>query len=105
MSQNLGVYGTHDFRDVLSTRRHTKGLIDLILSLDDELPLGADKHSHQTTIISAYFDYLTGYYHADHLNANMPNSKHLCLYSATHFLLIEWPEFLATEILKLIYKS
>ena len=105
MSQNFSVYGTCYFKDVLSSRKHTKGLIHLILSLDDALPFGADSLTLKTVIISSYFDYMTGVYHANRLKLNMLNSKHICSYSATHFLLIEWPDVVAGEILKLVYKN
>lgn len=102
MSPNFGSYGHHYFRDVLSHRGHTKGLIDLIISLDEELPAGADSLQLPCTIVSSYFDFMTGVYHADHLHKNMRNSRHISLSSSTHFLLIEWPDVLAKEILKLV---
>jgi pimeloyl-ACP methyl ester carboxylesterase len=101
-SPEIGAYGTAYFRDVLSTRTHTKALLNLILSLNAVVPGNGLYLTQKATIVSACGDNLTGVYHATDLARNMPNSKHRCLLLASHFLLLEFPTALAQEILSLV---
>ena len=89
-------------RDVFKFRCQTFGLFDLILSLDSVLPQKALKLSHNTLILSGYPDFITGVYHSQLLAKHLKNSKHISFTMGSHFLLLEWPELLAAEVLKLI---
>ena len=90
-------------RDVFSSRYHTRGLLDLILALDEPCTTEAVTLPHSTVILSGYPDSMTGVYLAYNLAKSMKNSKHVVFTMASHFLLIEWPEIVAEELLKFIF--
>ena len=90
-------------RDVFSSRYHTRGLLDLILALDEPCTTEAVTLPHSTVILSGYPDSMTGVYLAYNLARGMKNSKHIVFTMASHFLLIEWPEIVAEELLKFIF--
>ena len=90
-------------RDVFSSRYHTRGLLDLILALEEPCTTEAVTLPHSTVILSGYPDSMTGVYLAYNLARGMKNSKHVVFTMASHFLLIEWPEIVAEELLKFIF--
>ena len=85
--------------DLFNTREHTKNMLELICALDDTLPNNASTLPHNAMIISGIPDIMTGVYHAYNLHKNMKNSKHIVFTMGSHFLLMEWPEELASYIL------
>jgi pimeloyl-ACP methyl ester carboxylesterase len=74
----------------------------LIVALDAPCPPGALTLPHRATIISGLPDIMTGVYHSTRLAKGMPNSKHVMFTMGSHFVLIEWPDLVAKEILELI---
>lgn len=89
----------HEYmRDVFKTRIQTRSLLDLILSLDAPCPQGADMLPHPALIVSGWMDFITGEYHARGLHTCMPASKHICFTMGSHFVLLEWPDLLAQEV-------
>lgn len=93
----------HEYmRDVFANRNHTIGLLDLILSLDTESPPEALALPIKTTIISGLPDIMTGVYHSITLAKQMQNSKHIMFSMGSHFLLLEWPDLVAREIIEII---
>jgi pimeloyl-ACP methyl ester carboxylesterase len=86
-------------RDVFSTPAQTRGLLMLIKALDAPLPEAALTLPHPTMIISGLPDTMTGVFNSFRLHASMTNSKHIMFTMASHFLLVEWPDMLAEEIL------
>ena len=89
-------------RDVFNSQNQTRGLLLLIKSLDEPLPDAAMTLPHKTQIISGLPDTMTGVFNAFRLHSSMPNSKHVMFTMASHFLLIEWPDQLAEELLNQI---
>jgi pimeloyl-ACP methyl ester carboxylesterase len=90
-------------RDVFSSRYHTRGLLDLILALDapvSEVALGL---SHKAIILSGLPDFMTGVYHSYALASRMSGVQHTVFTMASHFLLLEWPDLVAMELLKLLF--
>jgi pimeloyl-ACP methyl ester carboxylesterase len=92
-------YFAEYMRDVFNTRDHTRGLLLLIKALDAPLPDAALALPHKAMILSGLPDNMTGVFHAFRLHASMPNARHIMFTMASHFLLIEWPDLLADEIL------
>lgn len=99
------VYFHEYMRDVFFTRSQTRGLLDLILCLDDDLPDGSTVLPHRTTILSGFPDFITGVYHSRSLVESMPNAKHVCFTMGSHFLLIEWPALVAKNFIEHIHKQ
>lgn len=97
-----GAYFHNYMRDVFSTRNQTRSLLDLIVSLDSPVPAAGNFLKHRTKIVSGVPDFLTGIYHSTRLGASMPNSQHVPFSMGSHFLLIEWPELVAQELIGLI---
>lgn len=90
-------------KDTFQSREHTRGLLDLICSLDIKPQPGALCLPHQTTIISGFPDNMTGVYHSQILAKKMPNNKHVMFSMGSHFVLLEWPNEVAKEVLELIF--
>lgn len=96
----------HEYmRDVFNNRKQTRGLLDLILALDAPCPDAAMCLPHQATIISGIPDIMTGCYHSTALEKKMKKARHVTFTMGSHFLLIEWPDLLATEILRLLFEE
>lgn len=112
--------------DAFSCRAHTKALLNLIISLDAACPPQALTLSHDTLIISGVkkkksqfhfsfvnytvsllglMDFMTGVYHSTKLASGFKNSKHVMFTMGSHFLLIEWPEIIANEIVIFLRKD
>jgi len=53
---------------------------------------------HQTLIISGLLDYLTPAYQSREMKRRIPNARHVCFPSGTHFVLMEYPEQVVDEI-------
>lgn len=93
----------HEYmRDVFAYRSQTIGLLNLILSLDAAPMKGAESLSHPSVIVSSYFDFVTGVYLSVELSKKMKNAKHVVFSMGSHFLLLEWPEMVAREIVEFI---
>lgn len=93
----------HEYmRDVFKFRCQTFALFDLIISLDAILPKEILELSHYSLILSGYPDFITGVYHSQLLEKKLRNSKHVSFTMGSHFLLLEWPEIVAEEILQVI---
>jgi hypothetical protein len=90
-------------KDTFKSREHTRGLLDLICSLDIKPQSGSLCLPHKTTIISVFPDNMTGVYHSQILAKQMPNNKHVMFSMGSHFVLLEWPSEVAKEILELIF--
>lgn len=85
--------------DVFALRMHTRSLLDLIVALDAPLPPTAFTLPQKTQILVGFPDFMTGWYHGKELVDAMPNAK-LSIYSmGSHFLLLEWPDQVARELL------
>lgn len=98
----------HEYmRDVFRYRAHTRGLLNLILSLDAEEPSFLSGSTPnvpppKTMIVDCYFDFITGVYLGERLAKKMPNSRRVTFSMGSHFLLLEWPDLLAKEIITFI---
>ena len=92
-------------RDTFQSRAHTRGLLDLICSLDIKPQPGALCLPHEATIISGLPDSMTGVYHSQILAKQMPNNKHVMFTMGSHFVLLEWPFAVAKEIIELIFEK
>jgi pimeloyl-ACP methyl ester carboxylesterase len=99
------VYFYEYMKDVFATRSQTRALFDLILSLDEELPEASLHLPHYTVLVSGAPDFMTGVYHSKKLAKSMKNNKHVNFTMGSHFLLLEWPEIVAKEILLFIFKE
>ena len=97
-----GAYFHTYMRDVFNTRNQTRGLLDLICSLDSPVPPLGLCLDHPTKIVSGVPDFLTGIYHSTTLAKGMSNSQHVPFSMGSHFLLIEWPELVALELIDLL---
>jgi hypothetical protein len=104
--------------DVFSTREQTRGLLDLIIALDSPLQSvdgGSGGYGHfksqksafggkseQSMVVSGLPDIMTGIYHANIIAGNMSHRcSHKTYTMASHFLLMEWPDMVAADILEL----
>ncbi len=96
------VYFHEYMRDTFQSCYHTRGLLDLILSLDGDIPKEAHSLPHQTVIISGIPDIMTGVYHSQALAKTMPNVKHVTFTMGSHFLLMEWPDLVTKELFNLL---
>lgn len=94
------VYFHAYMRDVFANRCQTRGLLDLILSLDEPLAEDYINYKKKTFIVSGFPDFVTGVYHSQRLAKSMPHAKHTMFRMGSHFLLLEWPDLLAEEILE-----
>eukprot|EP00596_Hydrurales_sp_CCMP1899_P000088 CAMPEP_0119034368 /NCGR_PEP_ID=MMETSP1177-20130426/1350_1 /TAXON_ID=2985 /ORGANISM="Ochromonas sp, Strain CCMP1899" /LENGTH=257 /DNA_ID=CAMNT_0006991749 /DNA_START=751 /DNA_END=1524 /DNA_ORIENTATION=- len=93
----------HEYmKDVFHTRNQTKGLLRLILALDEPLAAEAFVLRNNAVIVSGLPDVLTGAFHGWRLARTMPNSSHVTFTMASHFLLLEWPDLLAKEVSRLL---
>ncbi|KAK3250353.1 hypothetical protein CYMTET_40263 [Cymbomonas tetramitiformis] len=101
----LGAYFEQYLRDVFSSRAQTRGLLDLILSLDDKLPDAAFLLEHKSTVVSSVSDFLTGVYHGMFLCTAMINATFKPVLFGSHFLLLEWPDSLAKDVLELLQST
>jgi pimeloyl-ACP methyl ester carboxylesterase len=118
----------HEYtKDIFTSRAHTHALLDLIHMVDEPLPSEDLRRSlagvRNCLLISGYFDFITGVYHSDELHAvlasrpeetagNAPErnvreragpggvrrSKHVQFSMGSHFLLLEWPDLVAHEL-------
>lgn len=96
----------HEYmRDAFKTRSHTRSLLNLILSLDEELSKDIFQIPHYTVIFSGTPDFLTGVYHSKQLIQSLRKSKWINFSMGSHFLLIEWPEIIAKEVLEYVTKE
>lgn len=96
----------HEYiRDVFHTRSQTRALFDLILSLDENMSPDCMTFSQYAVIVSGTPDFMTGVYHSQRLHKTLPNNKHVNFSMGSHFLLIEWPDLVAKEILDFIAKD
>jgi pimeloyl-ACP methyl ester carboxylesterase len=86
-------------KDALSTRTHTKGLLNLILSLDEELPIEIFDLSLPVMIFSASSDFLTGVYHSKNLEKRLTNCRRVDFTLGSHWLILEWPEVVAKYLI------
>jgi pimeloyl-ACP methyl ester carboxylesterase len=106
--------------DAFRSRRHTKHLLQLILSLDDHtIDIAKDdvrKALAESTqcfvIISGMTDFLTGVYHSHRLidwltdyGKRVKSIRHVSFTMGSHFILIEWPEMVAKELVKFFLVS
>lgn len=95
----------HEYcKDIFISRSHTRNLIDLILSLDEELPNAIYDVEHKTMIISGTPDFLTGVYHSKTLEKRLKNVKRFNYTMGSHWVLIEWPELIAKDVLEFIFE-
>jgi len=98
----------HEYmRDVFRYRAHTRGLLNLILSLDAEEPAIISGSAltvppPKTLIVDCYFDFITGVYLGERLAKQMPHSRRVTFSMGSHFVLLEWPELIAREIVTFI---
>jgi pimeloyl-ACP methyl ester carboxylesterase len=93
----------HEYiRDIFYSRQHTTSLLELIIALDAPCTSEMLSLSIPTVIMSGFPDFLTGVYHARSLHQTMKNSKHIEFSMASHFLLLEWPEAVAQQIIDLV---
>ena len=99
----------HEYmRDVFRYRAHTRGLLNLILSLDAAEPVLLSGSTPptvpppKTMIVDCYFDFITGVYLGERLAKKMPHSRRVTFSMGSHFLLLEWPDLLAKEIVSFI---
>lgn len=100
----------HEYmRDVFKNRTHTRALLDLILALDEPLPCALDALTHavtqHTVIVSGTPDFLSGVYHSRWLAQRLRRCKHVEFRTGSHFLLLEWPEQLARELVLFLSHS
>lgn len=90
-------------RDAFRWRSHTTGLLNLILSLDAAPLPGAEELPLQAVIVDSYFDFVTGVYLGERLAKKMKNSRRVTFSMGSHFVLLEWPELLAKEIVQFLF--
>jgi 3-oxoadipate enol-lactonase len=94
------VYFHEYMKDVFQYRGQAHGLLDLIMSLDAPLPLACDSiQQTPLVIVSATPDFLTGVYHSTMLASKLPQTKHVNFTMGTHFVLLEFPRYVAKEVL------
>ena len=109
--------------DVFSSPEQTRGLLDLIVALDSPLKNSSGTcggygffeaqrdtfggKSEQTMIVSGLPDCMTGIYHANILAGNMHGGRtsHKVYSMASHFLLLEWPDMVADDILSVLNRG
>ena len=53
---------------------------------------------HQTLIISGLLDYLTPAYQSREMKRRIPNARHVCFPTGTHFALVEYPKQVVAEM-------
>ena len=95
-----GVYFHQYMIDTFNNRQHTLGLLNLIISLD--YPSITNQFhiiKQPTTIISGYTDFITGIYFSYNLEKQLKYNRHVIFTMGSHWLLLEWPTIVATEIL------
>ncbi len=94
------VYFHEYMKDVFKNRTHTKALLDLILSLDEKADHDAiaNKIHQYSVIVSGSPDFLSGVYHSYLLEKLLKNRKHVNFKTGSHFLLLEWPEYVGKEL-------
>lgn len=88
--------------DTFSSRAHTMALLNLIVALDEDVPLAGLTLPNETVIVSGAMDFMTGVYHSWALVASLPSVKHVCFTMGSHFVLIEWPALVAEELVALL---
>lgn len=93
------VYFHEYMKDAFHNRTHTRGLLDLILSLDEASPKEVMTVSQPSVIVSGTPDFLTGVYYSNALSRSLPNNRHVNFRMGSHFILLEWPDLLAAELL------
>lgn len=90
----------HEYmRDVFKTRSQTRALFDLILCLDEPMSKACFTIPQQTTLVSGTPDFMTGVYHSTRLAKTLPKVKHINFTMGSHFVLLEWPDLIAKEML------
>jgi hypothetical protein len=89
-------------KDAFHNRTHTRGLLDLILSLDEASPKEIMTVAQPSVIVSGTPDFLTGVYYSNALSRSLPNNRHVNFTMGSHFILLEWPDILATELLDFV---
>lgn len=101
-----GLYFHEYIYDTFATREHTKGLLNLIIALNDNsLYKTIYNHNNQinnyTTILSGYCDFMTGIYLSREIEQTIhkKSCRHIIFTMGTHFLVLEWPDLVAKEIL------
>jgi pimeloyl-ACP methyl ester carboxylesterase len=73
--------------------------LDLILSLDEELPKDIFTLSHPVMIFSGSPDFLTGVYQSIKLEKYLKNAFRINFTMGSHWLILEWPELIAEYVL------
>jgi pimeloyl-ACP methyl ester carboxylesterase len=91
-------------RDAFSSQYHTRGLLDLIISLDAPCSTEALSLTCPTIVLSGLPDFMTGIYNSYELLKTMPQAKHVVFTMASHFLLLEWPDLVAKELVQFIFE-
>jgi pimeloyl-ACP methyl ester carboxylesterase len=108
-------------KDIFFSRSHTHALMDLIAMTDEPLPEEnleqALKGVQSCVLISGFFDFMTGVYCTHELHrilskhdaersggkaaggTKKQRSKHVMFTMGSHFILLEWPEVVAKELL------
>lgn len=95
------VYFHEYMKDFFRNRTQSRALLDLFICLDEPSHDGIYSLSQNMVIVSGAGDNLTGEYHATKLSNIYGPSKcrHVSFSMGSHFVLIEWPELLANELL------
>lgn len=91
-------------RDAFSSQYHTRGLLDLIISLDAPCSPEALSLTCPTIVLSGLPDFMTGIYNSYELLKTMPQAKLVVFTMASHFLLLEWPDLVAKELVQFIFE-
>ena len=91
--------------DVFSCPTHTMALLNLIVSLDEKCPAGARSLDHHTVVVSGLMDCMTGIYHSTRLARELRHCRHVMFTMGSHFVLIEWPQTIAKELMILLRQS
>lgn len=88
----------------LRSRTHTEALLKLLVALNEEITddqlKNLQNYKKKVYLIGGNSDFLTGIYHLNELKTIFPNVYNKNIFSATHFLIIEYPELLSYELLK-----
>jgi pimeloyl-ACP methyl ester carboxylesterase len=96
------VYFHEYMRDAFSSREHTLGLLNLILALDDDCHPLSTTIENRSLILAGYPDFITGVYCSYELAQSLKRVKLVVFTMGSHFLLLEWPDIVAKEILTMI---
>jgi len=90
----------------LNGKAHVENLLTILCALDHHsvYPL-AQYVEQETLILVGYLDFITPSYLSYELHSKIPNSRLRCWSGGSHFLLLEYPEEVSTEILQFLEES